>query len=58
MRKMVYVLENGVVETTEQSAKNSGLEYRVAFQDIAEDPTAIMSEKQLANRKKAIVKGA
>ena len=56
MRKMVYVLENGVVETTEQGAKNSGLEYRVAFQDIVEDPTAMMSEKALANRKKVVVK--
>lgn len=56
MRKMVYVLENGTIETTEQGAKDSGFEYRVAFQEIVEDPTELMSEKARANRKKVIVK--
>lgn len=56
MRKMVYVLSNGTIETTEQGAKDSGFEYRVAFQEIVEDPTELMSEKALANRKKVVVK--
>jgi hypothetical protein len=56
MRKMVYVLSNGVVETSAQGAKDSSLEYEIAFQEIAEDSTAMMSEKQLANRKKVVIK--
>ena len=56
MRRMVYILDNGVVETTEKAAKESGLEYTVAFQEIVENPLDRMSDKQLANRKVAIAK--
>lgn len=50
MRKMVYVLENGVVETTEKGAKSWGLPYKIAFEDVKEEK-APLSEKTLANRK-------
>ena len=58
MRRMVYILDNGVVETTEKAAKESGLEYTVAFQDIVENPLDRMSDKRKASRKVATVKGA
>ena len=48
MRKLVYVLSNGIIETTEKGAKESGLEYRVALQNIPEP--VYMTEKQKANR--------
>ena len=48
MRKLVYILENGTIETTEKSAKESGLKYRVALQNIPEP--VCMTEKQKAMR--------
>ena len=56
MRRMVYILDNGVVETTEKAAKESGLEYTVAFQEIVENPLDRMSDKRKASRKVAIAK--
>jgi hypothetical protein len=48
MRKLVYILENGIIETTEKAAKESGLKYRVALQNIPEP--VCMTEKQKAMR--------
>lgn len=48
MRKLVYILENGIIETTEKSAKESGLKYQVALQNIPEP--VCMTEKQKAMR--------
>ena len=48
MRKLVYVLENGIIETTEKAAKESGQPYRIAFENIKEEPK--MTEKQRAMR--------
>lgn len=56
MRRMVYILDNGVVETTEKAAKESGLDYTVAFQEIVENPADRMSDKRKASRKVATVK--
>lgn len=56
MRKMVYVLANGIIETTEKGAKESGLKYTIAFQDIVENATDRISDKRKASRKVAIVK--
>ena len=49
MRKMVYVLENGIIETTERAAKESGQSYTVAFQNMPEEK-APLTEKQRAKR--------
>lgn len=50
MRRMVYVLENGVVVRTQAEALDSGLDYRISFEEIREDVTKRMTAKQLKNR--------
>ena len=50
MRRMVYVLSNKTIVRTQAEALDSGLEYSVAFEEIKEDTTKGMTERQLANR--------
>ena len=50
MRRMVYVLSNGIVVRTQNEALDSELEYQVSFEEIKEDTTKGMTAKQLANR--------
>ena len=47
MRKLVYVLSNGTIETTEKSAKESGLEYTTAFQEMTEEKAPLLPLQKL-----------
>lgn len=55
MRRLVYVLSNGMIETSMEAAKASGLPYRVQLESIAEAPSKL-SPKQAEKRKKATIK--
>lgn len=55
MRKLVYVLSNGVIETSMDAAKASGLPYRVELENIAEAPSKL-SPKQREMRKTATLR--
>lgn len=50
MRKLVYVLENGTIETSMTAAKESGMAYRVEVQEIHEGLTYNLLLKQAERR--------
>lgn len=52
MRRLVYVLSNGTIETSMAAAQASGLTYRVALENIPEAPSEL-SPKQREMRKTA-----
>lgn len=55
MRRLVYVLSNGTIETSMAAAQASGLTYRVALENIAETRSEL-TPKQEAKRKAATLR--
>lgn len=51
MRKLVYVMENGTIETSMNGAKAMDMPYTIAFESIHEEKPEMLP-KQIANRKK------
>lgn len=50
MRKLVYVMENGTIETSMVSAQDMDMPYKVALESIPEKKPQL-TEKQRAKRK-------
>lgn len=55
MRRLVYILSNGTIETSMAEAQASGLSYKVALENIAEEPSKL-SPKQAERRKTATLR--